>query len=229
MRISTANRADGRFAVTVTPESPGEPSSTVRDFLIDATIVGLPGDRLLAVAALAFGAHLRGSLSTERPVSPLMTRAIARFQEPILVVPTDVSPHASQFTGGGATLVLDPQHRGYVGRNDVGRGQVLTLDVLPTTTWTGRLFSMDRMVVASNASFLASQLPGTVPVGPQLAVAVALAHELHVSRIVLPTDQQPDEQWFTRTTSLLAAAGIDLQLTTPSALADLDLVNEPVR
>lgn len=229
MRISTANRADGRFAVTVSPEEAGEPSPPVRDFLIDATIVGMPADRLLAVTALAFGPHLRGSLSTELPVSPSMSRAIARFQEPIFVAPTAISPDASEFTGGGSTLVLDLQHQGYVGRNDVGRGQVITLDVLPTTTWTGRLFSMDRMVVASNASFFASLRPGTVALGPQLAVGVALAHELHVSRMVLPTAEQPDEPWVTRATALLAAVGIDLELTTPAALADLDLVTGTAR
>jgi len=229
MRISTANRADGRFAVTVSPEEAGEPSPPMRDFLIDATIVGMPGDRLLAVSALAFGPHLRGSLSTEMPVSPSMSRAVARFQDPIFVAPTTISPDASEFTGGGSTLVLDPQHRGYVGRNDVGRGQVLTLDVLPTTKWTGRLFSMDRMVVASNASLFSSLRPGTDALGPQLAVAVALAHELHVSRVVLPTDAQLDELWVARATAMLAAVGIDLELTSPTALLDLDLVTGPGR
>lgn len=224
MKISTANRPDGRYAVTLAPEEPGEPSPPMRDLLVDASIVGISGDRLIAVAALAFGPHLRGVLTTEKPVSQSMSRAIARFQDPIFVAPSTISPEGTEFTGGGSTLVLDPLHQGYTGRNEVGSSQVIALDVLPSTSWTGRLFSMDRLVVASNASLLASPRPGITALGPQLAVAVALAHELHASRIVLPTHEAADDPWILRVTALLAAVGLDLTLSTVDDLAGLELV-----
>lgn len=229
MRISTANRIDGRFAVTLSPEEPGDPSPPMRDLLVDASIIGMSGDRLLAVAALAFGPHLRGVISTERPVSQAMSRAVARFQEPVFVAPSSISAEGTEFAGGGSTIVLDPLHAGYIGRNAVDRAQVIALDVLPTTTWTGRLFSMDRLSVASNASLLGASRTGAASLGPELAVAVALAHELHASRIVLPTEAPQDDAWLRRASSLLAAVGIDLLATSPDGLLGLELVDGRAR
>lgn len=226
MRISSINRPDGRHCLTLAPEAPGEPSPPLRDLLVDASIIGLSGDRLAAVAALAFGPHLRGVIATEKPVSQAVARALTRFCDPVFVAPSSISDEGTEFTGSGSTLVLDPLHRGYIGRNDVGRSQVIALDVLPMTTWSGRLFSMDRLVVAANAGLLARPRSGAAALGPQLAVALAFSHELHVSRIVLPTDEDPGDPWFVRATALLAATGVQLVVADAAGVSELGLVED---
>lgn len=226
MKVTCANRPDGRHCLSLTPEKPGEPSPPLRDLLIDASIIGIPGDRLAAIAALAYGPHLRGVLSTERPVSTLMSRALTAFLDPVFITPSNISSEGTQFTGSGSTLVLDPDHQGYLGRNRVNRTQVISLDVLPMTTWTGRLFSMDRLVIASNANLFSRRRTGSSELGPYLAVALAFAHELHVSRVVLPTEVPPSDEWLTRAGSLLAATGVHLVVTSPDSLSELDLVEE---
>lgn len=226
MRILSANRSDGRYAMSLAPESVSDPNPPHRDLLIDATLGGLSGDRLAAAAALAFGSYLRGVFSTEKPVSPRMAVALAEFTSPRHVSPSNISIEGTQFTGSGTTLVLDTEHAGLLGRNAVDRGQVLALDILPMTEWTGRLFSMDRLVVASNANLLASRRQGRAKVGPFLAVAVAFADEMHVSRIVLPVPAADQDSWTERATTLLAATGIDLIVVGQSELGHLDLVKE---
>ncbi|WP_422115721.1 hypothetical protein [Brachybacterium sp. UNK5269] len=224
MRITSTNRPDGRHCVALTPEHSGEPNPALRELLIDGSILGTPGDRQMAVAALTFGSYLRGVVETDVPVSPAMSQALSAFQAPVFVAPMNVSVEGTQYTGAGSTLVLDLEHEGLVGRNSVDRGQVITLDVLPMTTWTGRLFSMDRLVTASNADLLGRRARGTARLGPFLAVALAFSHELHVSRIVVPSGDRSDEPWITRATDLLAATGVDLMTVDRSELHDLDLV-----
>lgn len=226
MKISSTNRPDGRHCLRLTPEMLGEPTPQMRDLLIDASIIGIPGDRLPAIAALAYGPYLRGVISTERPVSALMSRAILTFMDPVYVTPSNISAEGTQFTGSGSTFVMDPEHRGYIGRNLIDRTQVIAMDILPMTTWTGRLFSMDRLVVASNAELFANSRSGAAFLGPYLAVALSFAHELHVSRIVVPTDEPPADDWIQRATVLLAATGVDLTVTSPDSLHLLDLVEE---
>lgn len=224
MRVASTNRADGRHCVSLTPETSGEPNPPLRELLIDASVLGTPGDRLTAIAALAFGQSLRGILETDQPVSPAMSQALSTFQSPVFVAPRNISVEGTQFTGSGSTLVLDLEHEGLVGRNLVDRGQVLALDILPMTTWTGRLFSMDRLVTASNADLHARRLRGSRMLGPTLAVALAFAHELHVSRIVVPCGDLSEDPWIQRATDLVAATGVDLLTVSRDELDVLELV-----
>ena len=226
MRITSTNRPDGRHCVALTPEHSGEPNPPLRELLIDASILGTPGERQAAVAALAFGSYLRSVVATDVPISPVMAQALTSFQAPAYIAPVNVSVEGTQYTGAGSTLVLDLEHAGLVGRHSGDRGQVITLDVLPLTRWSGRLFSMDRLVTASNADLLGRSARGTARLGPYLAVALAFSHELHVSRIVVPSGDRSDEPWITRATDLLAATGVDLMTVDRSELHDLDLVEE---
>ena len=226
MRISSTNRPDGRHSLSLSPERPEEAVPGLRDLLVDASVLGIPGDRLAAVAALAFEPYLRGVISTERPISPLMARALSTFLDPAFVTPSNISPEGTQFTGSGTTIVLDQGHRGIIGRNRVDRTQVISLDVLPMTTWTGRLFSMDRLVVASNADLIARERELGTRSGPHLAVALAFAHELHVSRIVLPESTGSDPCWVHRATALLAATGVDLVVTSEDSDLHHELIEE---
>lgn len=224
MRITGTNRNDGRHCVSLTPETSGEPNPPLRDLLIDASVQGTPGDRMSVIAALSFGQSLRGIVETDLPVSPAMSQALSAFQAPVFVSPRNISVEGTQFTGSGSTFVLDLAHEGLVGRNLVDRGQVLALDILPMTTWTGRLFSMDRLVTASNADLHAQRFHGPQKLGPGLAVALAFAHELHVSRIVVPCGDLAEDPWVQRATDLLAATGVDLLTVSRENLDELDLV-----
>lgn len=224
MRITSANRHDGRHCMTLSPENSGEPNPPLRDLLVDASILGTPGDRQIAVAALAFGTYLRGVVETDVPVSPAMSQALSAFQSPAFTMPKNISAEGTQYTGAGSTLLLDLKHEGLIGRNTVDTGQVIALDILPMTSWSGRLFSMDRMVVASNAELLAQRLHGTARLGPLLAVALAFAHELHASRIVIPGGDFTDDPWVVGATHLLAATGVDLLTVDRPELEELRLV-----
>lgn len=228
MKITSTNRDDGRHCVTLAPEQGGEPNPRLRDLLFDATVLGIPGDRQIAVAALAFGSSLRGIIQTDLPVSPAMTQALTDFQSPVFVSPRNISFEGTQFTGTGTTFVLDLAHEGLVGRNRVDRGQIIALDILPMTTWSGRLFSMGRLVAASNADLHATIHRGGHPLGPVLAVALAFAHELHVSRIVVPDGNLAEDPWIHRATELLAATGVDLVTVPREELHELDLVEEDI-
>src|SRR5699024_605706 len=122
---------------------------------------------------------------------------------PIFTIPKNISAEGTQYTGAGSTLLLDLEHEGLLGRNTVDTGQVIAVDILPMTSWAGRLFSMDRLVVASNAELLAQRLRGTACLGPYLAVALAFAHELHASRIVVPSGDFSDDPWVVGASHLL--------------------------
>ncbi|MGO1406988.1 MAG: hypothetical protein ACTHV2_01150 [Brachybacterium sp.] len=224
MRITTANRADGRHCVTLAPEHSHEPNPPLRDLLIDASILGTPGDRQIAITALAFGAALRGVVETAVPVSPAMVQSLSSFQAPAFTVPKNISVEGAQFTGSGTTFVLDLDHEGLVGRNRVDRGRVIALDILPMTRWNGRLFSMDRLVAAANAEFHANRRRGAEVLGPFLAVALAFAHELHVSRIVVPRGELVGDPWIESATRLMASTGVELVMINRNELDDMDLV-----
>ncbi|MGF7022911.1 hypothetical protein [Brachybacterium tyrofermentans] len=224
MKITSTNRADGRHCISLTPQASDEPNPPLRDLLVDASVLGTPGDRLAAIAALAFGQSLRGIIETDLPVSPAMAQSLSSYQSPVFVAPRNISFEGTQFTGSGSTFVLDLAHEGLVGRNLVDRGQVLALDILPMTTWTGRLFSMDRLVTASNSALHAQRLRGSRKLGPVLAIALAFAHELHVSRFVVPCGDLAGDPWVQRATNLLAATGVDLLTVSREGLDELDLV-----
>lgn len=224
MRITSENRHDGRHCITLQPANGTEPSPPLRDLLVDASVLGTPGDRQIAIAALAFGSYLRGVVDTEVPVSPTMAQALSAFHAPTFIAPRNISAEGTQYTGAGSTLVLDLEHEGLLGRNSVERGQVIALDVLPMASWTGRLFSMDRLVVASNASLHARSRRGTSRLGPPLAIALAFCHELHVSRIVVPSGDFSDDPWVVGATHLLAATGVDLVTIDREELPGLELV-----
>lgn len=226
MQINRKEQADGKTRLELSASRPDEPHLPVRGLLVDAAPDRLSGDRLSVAAALAFQRYVRGMVTFPQPVSARLANALAEFRAPVWLSVSPVEDRGTQFGGTGTTLVLDVDGRGWRGCNSVETGQVTVLGVLRSDRWTGRLFSMDQLLVASNAWMFDDEEDSVRGLSSVLAVAVMMAGDLEASRVLVPHARAADPVWEDRVVRLLAAVGIDLLLCTPADVADLVVERE---
>ena len=221
MELIRKERSDGRTELSLQPSKSGEPNPQLRKLLVDTSSDRLSGDRSAVVAAMAFGQYFRGVVQLKQGVSARLARSIADFRDPVWVSPMPVEDRATQFGGVGTTVVLDLDHNGWRGRNAVGIGQVVVVDVLRSDRWSGRLFAMDRLTVASNAWLFDSFPDSSRGLAPYMAVALLLAGDLDASRIVVPHAREGSPEWEKRAVELFASVGVDLQFCAQDGVAEL--------
>ena len=221
MEVIRKERSDGKTELRLQATKPGEASPPVRSLLVDTSSDRLSGDRTAVAACLAFGRYFRGVVQLRHGVSARLASEIAGFKEPVWVAAMPVEDRATQFGGAGTTIVLDLDHRGWRGRNAVGSGQVVVLDVLRSDRWSGRLFAMDRLTVASNAWLLDGEDPSSRGLGSVVAVALLAAGDLDASRIVVPHNRASSSEWEARVTQLMAAIGVGLEFCEMDAVEHL--------
>lgn len=215
MKLVWSETDAGRTTLAIHASDAGEVAPFPRELIFDTRLDVRPPDRLWVAAALCFGSRLSGTWDASTPVSTQVRVAIGNFLGPGVPFNPTVSEDAYQwYPGGGvAKVVTRPGGDDDDGTDLLDANFVIELRELGD--WTGRLYSIDRLITATNA-YLHASVPGRRDeMGPYLATAVLLATELHMDQLVL--DLTPfgefDREWWARATRLCAAVGIDLKST----------------
>jgi len=219
MNLTWRDRADGKLEIDLSPSTPTDVNPPVRTLLIDSPVDRLTGDRMAVAACLAFGRYFRGSVRVQTGVSPRLAGALTAYGAPSWVGVFPVEDTAVGQGGTGTTFLLDLENRGWAGRPPLSTGRVVSLDIVRSDRCAGRLFTTDRLVVASNAWLLDDGQSDTRGLSPMLAVALLLGGDLAVSRVVVPHTRAPNPQWEDRVSRLLSSVGVQVTFC-PVAAAD---------
>ena len=215
MKLVWTETDAGRTSLAIETTLAGEAAPFPRELILDTRLDVRPPDRLWVAAALAFGTRLTGTWDATTPVSTQVRTAISDYLGADIPFNPTVSEDAYQwYPGGGSALVL-PSGGAQLDPTTVTGGATFVFEILELGDWAGRLYSIDRLITASNAYLLASAPGSSNPVGPYLGAAVLLATELHMDQLVLDRERFPtvDESWWDSAASLCASVGIDLTST----------------
>ncbi|MFD1834931.1 hypothetical protein ACFSDA_07555 [Brachybacterium rhamnosum] len=210
----------GRTSLGIQAGSLGETAPFPRELILDTRVDVRPPDRLWVAAALCFGTGLAGTWDASTLISTQVRAAVGEFLGPDVPFNPTVSDDAYQwYPGGGSAMVIAGPGSTLDSNPDMGNA-TFVIELRELGDWAGRLYSIDRLVTATNA-FLHASTPGTAnPVGPYLGTAVLLATELHMDQLILDLTvfDEVDPQWWSRAVRLCAAVGIDLQTHTTDVL-----------
>lgn len=212
MKLVWSETDAGRTSLAIATTRPGEAAPFPRELILDTRLDVRPPDRLWVAAALSFGARLAGTWDATTPISTQVRTAVSEYLGAGVPFNPAVSEDAYQwYPGGGSALVL-PSSDAHPDQTTVTGGATFVLEILELGDWTGRLYSIDRLITASNAYLLASAPGNSNPIGPYLGAAVLLATELHMDQLVLDQERFPtvDESWWDSAARLCASVGIDL-------------------
>ena len=219
MKLVWSETDAGRTSLAICPSSLGEVAPFPRELLLDARLDARPPDRLWVAAALCFGHRLAGTWDETTPGSPEARAAIGEYLGPEVAFNPTISDASFQWQpGGGSATVLTHSDRAVPSAIETD-GAAFVIELRELGDWAGRLYSIDRLITASNA-FIHANLPGSDnAVGPYIAAALLLATELHMDQLVFGRSGQNDvdPEWWARARRLCAAVGINLQSspTTP--------------
>lgn len=212
---------DGKTLVELGPTRTGDARPQLSRFLVDAAIDKLPGDRLAVAAALIFQQHFRGSIKMPKAVSPQMAAHLTRLRQPVWCSVGPVDDSGSQFGGRGTTVVLDTEHQPWEANNVLESGPIVVLSLLRGDRWSGRLFSMDRLAVASNAWLFDTGEDSVRALTPYVGAALLLSSDLECSRLLIPHTRASDPEWEEYVVALLSGVGVDLEFCGPSDIEHL--------
>ncbi|KGN35692.1 hypothetical protein [Knoellia subterranea] len=221
MEILLKEQPDGKTMIELAPVGPAEARPHLSRLLIDSPIDKLPGDRLAVASALIFQQHFRGMVRLPKPVSPEIAAHLTKLRQPVWCSVGPVDDTGSQHGGRGTTLVLDIDHAWLEAANTVDSGARVVVTLLRGDKWSGRIFSMDRLAVASNVWLFDSGEDSVRALTPYLGVALLLGGDLECSRMYLPHTRRPDPEWETYVTTLMSAIGVELTFCTPTDVGHL--------
>lgn len=219
MKLVWSETDAGRTSLAICPSSLGEVASFPRELLLDTRLDARPPDRLWVAAALCFGHRLAGTWDATTPVSAEIRAAIGEYLGPQVAFNPTISDASFQWhPGGGSAMVLAHSDRAIPSALETDDA-AFVIELRELGDWAGRLYSIDRLITASNA-FVHANLPGSGnPVGPFIAAALLLATDLHMDQLIFDRSGQNDvdPEWWARAQRLCAAVGIDLNSspTTP--------------
>lgn len=213
MKVSWTNDKSGRAGLVAHDLDYYDTFPVVAEFWLDASPAKNWADRAAVATVLVFGSQIGGRLHAPFAMSSGVAGAISRFSSNGPIVPTNVSSGAGMLTwGGGLELVLESDPGiGMERTNSLDSTRRIGLNVLRSDFATGRLFSLDRLTVSSNAWLHAEQRSGIEKLYPFLAVAVLFAADLQASTLVCPpTDLYLDDQ-IAPLADLLGSVGLGLE------------------
>ena len=226
MQITRKEQSDGKTRLELSASMHTQAPPRIHGLLLDAAPDRLSGDRLAVASALVFQKHLRGMVTFPQPVSARLASVLTEFRDPVWFAATPVEDRGTQFGGSGTTMVMDVDNHGWRGRNDVDTSQVTVLSLLRSDRWSGRLFSMDQLLVGTNAWMFAGDERSVHGLSALLGVALLLAGDIEASRILVPHDRASDPEWEQRVARLVAAVGIEVEFCDPAAVAGLVIERE---
>lgn len=186
MHIEFSRDSTGR-AVLRARRGPGDRALPVSDLLFDATPASSDSDRIAVAGTLLFARYAERAITFEGPISASVANAIAATTG--LVVESEVLP---------ASDPAEPQEqlaRPRVTTLTVGFGAALPgstpgidharLDLVPGDRYSGALYGVKEMLIASNAWLLASHLE---PAAVMTAAGILFADDLFAGTIALDGD-----------------------------------------
>lgn len=209
-----SRRSDGRFAIHATSED-YDATPSIQSLFLDKDPL-IVQDELLSIASvLAFGEYTSGNLSLPRKVSPEVAIAIEEFLSPtwVSVSPINFEPRANS-TGECVLVLTSELARWGKTPSQWGQPRNSTFVVLPSSEFTGFLYSPEGMMIGSNANMLAAFGAPEHFVRPYLAMALLFAETYHAKEVKLDSDlaKKVSPKEFARLKKLVASGKIALGL-----------------
>ena len=207
MKLSISEQTNGRTSLQLTTTNQSEALPFPRQLLFDARLVNRPPDRLWISAALTFGHKLRNTFINTAPPSDIVLREINQFLGISSGIGTAPVAHKPSIDLGGNAFVLSYENK-WAKSSGQETGRDIYLDLLPTSTWVGSLFSINRIQLATNASAATVRFDPTQVTLNHLAIAVLLAADFHVGEIVIPFSNANDSSVLNAASKLCAVSGL---------------------
>lgn len=205
----------GRTSISLSVSREAEVLAFPRELLFDLRLDSLPPDRLWVAAALCFGSRAPGVWEGEFPISPSVMTAVQTYLRDDVVISARVTEDAHQWYPGNAAMLVDAE---YARSNEIlstSVGADLTLEIRRLGDWVGRLFSIDRVIMAANAFAFSADPSGFAGNSTVLALGVLVATDLQVDRIVLPTSRMDTVKWEARAADLCGTVGVEVLFEDP--------------
>lgn len=151
MRIVFENKPNGKFSLRQEAEVAGDIVSFPREFLADVTLLESRPSNALLAAMILFQISEGNGVVTTPPSTAQFDRTLRRVlgeHSPQLTV----DPLLSVAPESHTQLLVGEYRDGKVAVQPDGKGRNVLVQYLDSARWTGKLFSVDRVVVAANAS-----------------------------------------------------------------------------
>ena len=151
MRIVFENKPNGKFSLRQEAEAAGDIVSFPREFLADITLLEAQPSNALLAAMILFQISEGNGVLTAPTSTAQFDRALRRVlgeHSPQLTVDPLLSTSPESHT----QLLVGDYREGKVAIQPAGKGRNVFVQYLDSSRWTGKLFSVDRVVVATNLS-----------------------------------------------------------------------------
>lgn len=208
MRIVFENKPNGKFSLRQEAETAGDIVSFPREFLADVTLLETQPLNALVAAMILFQISEESGVVTSPPSTAQLDRSLRRVlgeHSPQLTV----DPLLSVAPENHTQLLVGKFREGKVAVQPEGKGRNVFVQYLDSARWTGKLFSVDRVVVATNVSAFDETVLSTTAF--RVALGLLMAGDWKSSSLVV--EKADDEQGLFSTgmmQELCAAIGVRL-------------------
>ena len=184
MRVVFENKPNGKFSLRQEVEVSSDLVSFPREFLADITLLEIEPSNALLAALLLFHISERQGVVTA-PVSTAQFDRVLRRELGECSPQLTVDPLLSVSSENHTQLLVGGFREGKVAIQPDGKGRNVLVQYLDSARWTGKLFSVDRVVFATNFSaFDETQLGVTAF---RVALGLLLAGDWKSSTLIVET------------------------------------------
>lgn len=188
MKIYTEpTQSHSGFRLLCEPDGEADGQPPIPELLIDTLVQNLSRERLAVAGALAFGEFIANELVVDREISRLAQSGIADFFAGRRVTALPATDVAKAVWPSSGTMHLDSFVRGSTPPlTKPGEAHDYYVEIADGVTFNGAIASAHKMVVASNAAFLA-RLDSTRHSYDYLllALGVLLSEDTHMRNVHL--------------------------------------------
>lgn len=212
MKIEWVNEASGRSGLSVTEVGRYDGHPPLVEFWLDGMPIDLNQDRIAVASTLLYSRWTSGAMTFPKQVGAGTARAIIDFCKPTWVMPDPIDYGPKPIPDGEGTIRIstDFGHEKPHSSNGSGRRH-MDLLVLPSDKYAGTIFSLDRLIVASNA-WLFSGRGGLEDFYPYIAVATLYAADVRCETVEVGGAGLWNEPQVRKLRSLLASTGLNLDI-----------------
>lgn len=216
--VRIKNGENGKFSLGLFPGQEKSPVGFPRELLVDLSLFDLTNETIVLAAIFAFEPRLRGKKMTAPQVSDsLVSRMIeagASYRKLPFLEAADRSLDFEKHRQN--TLVITFGSKKFEQVDITGPGRRIDAHLLDFSDWTGRLFGPNDVYFGTNASLL-SAVTSVSDVGLRLAIAMLMANDWRIGKVVLPdisADFGPEQLRHYR--AIISSVGIELEIFTES-------------
>ena len=208
MRIVFENKPNGKFSLRQEAETAGDIVSFPREFLADVTLLETQPLNALVAAMILFQISEESGVVTSPPSTAQLDRSLRRVlgeHSPQLTVDPLLSVAPEKHT----QLLVGKFREGKAAVQPEGKGRNVLVQYLDSARWTGKLFSVDRVVIATNVSAFDETVLS--PAAFRVALGLLMAGDWKSSSLIV--EKADDEQGLFSTVmmqELCAAIGVRL-------------------